>query len=62
MSVFQTVMKTLYWQKYGLNKRLEDPMYTSSNFKSMSSKQIFEEINKASDEFAKVICCSNPTF
>ncbi len=57
-------MKTVYWQKYGLDKTLEKPLFDSEklNSKSTTVKQIYDEISRASDEFERVGRCKSETF
>ena len=50
---FKTVIVTLYWQKYGLGKKLQEPLF-KCDFKSMTAKKIFNEITNVSDEFSRV--------
>ena len=51
---FQTVLKTVYWQKYGLDPTLRLPLYNLEKLSSLSAKEIYNEISKGADEFLRV--------
>jgi hypothetical protein len=57
-------LKTVYWQKYGLDKTLEKPLFDSEklNSKSTTAKQIYDEISRASDEFERVSIFNSEIF
>jgi hypothetical protein len=49
----QTVLTTVYWQKYGVDKQLHEPMFPR-DLEAMSAKEVYAEISKACDKFERV--------